>query len=121
MTLKAYLLAVRFEKNSAPGDGKDNEFHLEIGAAPQWKCPHAVVEVTTGPPSCAARKSAWRLATADFAAGEGRPQTIVGEVAKIAKVDRKTARQAVKVIREAPEKAAAIKRGPGFCEHSSAV
>jgi hypothetical protein len=68
VTLKAYLLAVRFEKNSASGDGKDNEFHLEVGAAPQWTCPHAVVEVTTGQPSCAARKTTWHLATADFAA-----------------------------------------------------
>jgi hypothetical protein len=68
VTLKAYLVAVRFEKNSEPGDGKDNEFHLEVGATPQWKGSHAVVEVTTGKPSCSARKAAWQLATADFAA-----------------------------------------------------
>ena len=68
ITVRAYLLAVRFEKNAKPGDGKDNEFHIEIGETPQWKEPHAVVEVTTGQPSCAARKTAWRLATTDFAA-----------------------------------------------------
>jgi hypothetical protein len=68
VTLKAYLLAVRFEKNMKPGDGKDNEFHIEVGATPQWEGAHAVVEVTTGNPSCSARKTAWRLATADLAA-----------------------------------------------------
>ena len=44
ITVRAYLLAVRFEKNVKPGDGKDNEFHIEIGETPQWKEPHAVVE-----------------------------------------------------------------------------
>lgn len=68
VTLKAHLVAVRFEKNSEPGDGKDNEFHLEVAATPQWKGPHAVVEVTTGKPSCSTRKTAWQLATVDFAA-----------------------------------------------------
>jgi hypothetical protein len=68
VTLKAYLLAVRFEKNTKPGDGKDNEFHIELGAKPQWQGPHVIVEATTGKPSCAARKTAWRLATADHAA-----------------------------------------------------
>src|SRR5207249_165833 len=67
-TLKAYLLAVRFEKNVKPGDGKDNEFHIEVGAKPQWEGPHVIVEITTGKPSCLARKIAWRLATVDFAA-----------------------------------------------------
>lgn len=65
VTLKGYLLAVRFEKNVSQGDGKDNEFHIEIGATPQWEGPHVVVEVTTGQPSCAARKKAWSLAVAD--------------------------------------------------------
>jgi hypothetical protein len=51
VALKAYLLAVRFEKNMKPGDGKDNEFHIEVGATPQWEGPHVVVEVTTGNPS----------------------------------------------------------------------
>jgi hypothetical protein len=68
VTLKAYLLAVRFEKNRQPGDGNDNEFHIEVGARPQWEGPHVIVEVTTGKPSCSARKTAWRLATADFTA-----------------------------------------------------
>lgn len=63
--LKGYLLAVRFEKNMSPGDGKDNEFHIEIGGTPQWQGPHVVVEVTTGTPSCNARKTAWNLAIAD--------------------------------------------------------
>ena len=51
-----------------PGDGKDNEFHIEIGARPQWGTSHVIVEATTGRPSCAARKTAWRLAAADFTA-----------------------------------------------------
>jgi hypothetical protein len=49
VALKAYLLAVRFEKNMKAGD--DNEFHIEVGATPQWEGPHEVVEVTTGNPS----------------------------------------------------------------------
>jgi hypothetical protein len=72
VTLKGYLLAVRFEKNLHPNDGKDNEFHIEIGATPQWQEPHVVVEATTGNPSCTARKLAWSLAIADTAADKSK-------------------------------------------------
>jgi hypothetical protein len=72
VTLKGYLLAVRFEENQHPKDGKDNEFHIEIGATPQWQGPHVIVEVTTGTPSCEARKEAWKLAVADYVADRSR-------------------------------------------------
>jgi hypothetical protein len=74
VTLKGFLLLVRFEKNSRPGDGKDNEFHVEIGSTPQWAGPHVIVEVATGRTSCAGRKAAWNLALAD-AQSDPNPKT----------------------------------------------
>jgi hypothetical protein len=72
--LRCYLLAVRFEKHAAQGDGKDNEFHIEVGGTPAWEGRHVVVEVATGSSSCEARKEAWRLALAD--AGSDHPTTL---------------------------------------------
>lgn len=75
VTVRCYLLAVRFEKNTKPHDGKDNEFHLEIGATPNWKGAHAVVEVSTGQVSCNARKTAWNLALRD-SISDKKPTTL---------------------------------------------
>ena len=74
VTLRAYLLAVRFERHSRPHDGLDNEFHVEVGAAPKWDEPHVIVEVATGKNFCAVRKAAWGLALGD-AAMEGQKIT----------------------------------------------
>lgn len=65
VTLKGFLLLVGFERHRKKGDGKDNEFHIEVGRTAQWKGPHVIVEVATGTVSCAARKNAWNLALAD--------------------------------------------------------
>jgi hypothetical protein len=65
VTLKGFLLLVGFERHRKKGDGKDNEFHIEIGATREWNGPHAIVEVSTGKTSCSARKKAWSLALAD--------------------------------------------------------
>src|SRR5262249_29725418 len=48
VNLKGFLLGVRFEKNHRQGDGKDNDFHVEIGGQSQWETPHVVVEVPPG-------------------------------------------------------------------------
>lgn len=82
IAVKAYLLAVRFEKNVKKGDGKDNEFHIEIGATPNWQEAHAVVEVTTGTPSCSARKNAWKMAVADSTAAHAKTPTTLRVFAK---------------------------------------
>jgi hypothetical protein len=44
VTLKGYLLAVRFEKHTSQGDGKYNDFHIELGGTRNWQSPHIVVE-----------------------------------------------------------------------------
>lgn len=63
--LRAFILAVRFERNTKPKDGKDNELHVELGGSPQWKTPHAIVEVATGEDFCSVRKTIWNLAAKD--------------------------------------------------------
>jgi hypothetical protein len=76
VTLKGYLLAVRFEKHSTPSDGKDNEFHIEVGETPKWKSPHIVVEAATGKISCSARKAAWSLALNDSKLDKRKPTSL---------------------------------------------
>jgi hypothetical protein len=55
VTLEGFLLAARFEKVNQ-GDGKDNDFHLEISDSKNWKSRHVIVEVPPGPEYCDARK-----------------------------------------------------------------
>lgn len=49
VTLEGFLLGARFERKVHQGDGKDNDFHLEISDSQSWKSRHVIVEVPPGP------------------------------------------------------------------------
>jgi hypothetical protein len=65
VTLRAFLVAVKFERNEAPHDGKDNDFHVEIAGENKGDTDHVVVEVPPGELYCDAHKAVWSLAKAD--------------------------------------------------------
>lgn len=70
VTLEGFLVGVRFERHTRPGDGKDNDFHVEIAPSGEWQSEHVVVEVPPGEEYCEARQFVSR-AVADDGAGEG--------------------------------------------------
>ena len=47
------------------GDGKDNDFHVEMSDNSKWKSKHVIVEVPPGPEYCEARKQIFDIVKQD--------------------------------------------------------
>jgi hypothetical protein len=43
VTLVGFLVGAKFERHVKRGDGKDNDFHLEISDSKQWRSKHVIV------------------------------------------------------------------------------
>jgi hypothetical protein len=52
------------------GDGKDNDFHLEISDSKQWRSKHVIVEVPSGPEFCDAQKRILDIVNRDECGGD---------------------------------------------------
>jgi hypothetical protein len=65
VTLEGFLLGAMFERKVQQGDGKDNDFHLEISDSQNWKSRHVIVEVPPGPEYCDARKQIFDIVHQD--------------------------------------------------------
>lgn len=59
LTLRGYLLGAKFERDD------DHDIHVELGAIPNWKTDHVVLEMSPGVEYCAARKALWNLVRRD--------------------------------------------------------
>ena len=70
VTLEGFLLGARFERQVHQGDGKDNDFHVEISDQSKWKSKHVIVEVPPGPEYCEARKRIFDLVKQDGCGGD---------------------------------------------------
>ena len=70
VTLEGFLLGAKFERNVHAGDGKDNDFHIEISDSKRWKSKHVIVEVPPGPEYCDARKQIFDIVRADGCGGD---------------------------------------------------
>ena len=68
MTLEEFLLGAKFERHKSQGDGKDNDFHVEISDSKMWESKRLIVEVPPGPEYCAARQQIFDIAQAEVAA-----------------------------------------------------
>ena len=55
VTLRAYLLGARFER-----DG-DHDMQAELGATPDWNTDHVVIEIPPGEQHCKVRRQLWNL------------------------------------------------------------
>ena len=65
VTLEGFLLGAKFERNVHTGDGKDNDFHIEISDSKEWESKHVIVEIPPGPEYCDARKQIFDIVQAD--------------------------------------------------------
>jgi hypothetical protein len=65
VTLEGFLLGAKFERHKSQGDGKDNDFHIEISDSKKWKSKHLIVEVPPGAEYCDARKEIFDIVKAD--------------------------------------------------------
>jgi hypothetical protein len=70
VTLEGFLLGAKFERNVHAGDGKDNDFHIEISDSKRWKSKHVIVEVPPGPEYCDARKQIFDILRANGCGGD---------------------------------------------------
>jgi len=70
VTLEGFLLGAKFERNVHTGDGKDNDFHIEISDSKKWQSKHVIVEVPPGPEYCDARKQIFDIVRADGCGGD---------------------------------------------------
>lgn len=70
VTLEGFLVGFKFERNSRPRDGKDNDLHLEIAPSRNWNTRHVIVEIPPGAEFCEARNTVWRLKEADGSDGD---------------------------------------------------
>jgi hypothetical protein len=52
------------------GDGKDNDFHIEISDSKKWQSKHVIVEAPPGPEYCDARKRIFDIVRADGCGGD---------------------------------------------------
>jgi len=67
VTLEGFLLGAMFERKVKQGDGKDNDFHLEVSDSQNWKSRHVIVEVPPGPEFCDARKQIFDIVLLNMA------------------------------------------------------
>lgn len=70
MTLEGFLLGAKFERNVHTGDGKDNDFHIEISDSKKWQSKHVIVEAPPGLEYCDARKQIFDIVRADGCGGD---------------------------------------------------
>jgi len=70
VTLEGFLLGAKFERNVHTGDGKDNDFHIEISDSKKWQSKHVIVEAPPGPEYCDARKQIFYIVRADGCGGD---------------------------------------------------
>jgi hypothetical protein len=71
VTLRAFVMAVRFEKFLG---FSDQDFHIELSDSRDWNASnHLVVEIPPGPVYCDARKAMWQLVKDDAAAAGMTP------------------------------------------------
>jgi len=70
VTLEGFLLGAKFERSVHKGDGKDNDFHIEIRDSKQWRSKHVIVEVPPGPEYCDARKQIFDIVWVDGCGGD---------------------------------------------------
>jgi hypothetical protein len=70
VTLEGFLLGAKFERNVHTGDGKDNDFHIEISDSKKWQSKHVIVEAPPGPEYCDARKQIFDIVRADGCGGD---------------------------------------------------
>ena len=61
VVLRGHVMAARYET----GKSGDHDFHVQIGANPDWNTPQVVVEIPPGPEYCDARKTLWQLVKDD--------------------------------------------------------
>ena len=69
VTLEGFLPGAKFERYVQAGDGKDNDFRIEISDSKKWKSKRVIVEVLSGSEYCDARKQIFNIIHADGCGG----------------------------------------------------